>query len=179
MRSLLRRRSAKELEAWVLESLGTPLRGAVLRNVKVEDDPVADEVKIRFELAAPKFCQFLPGNLALVKLDLFTRMGMPAFPNRDRVLPLEFEGMQVVERVEIVLPDRFAAEELPSPVVIEEPFATYENRVGLREGVLGLERILTLRDMTVPATDYARVRQFVGGVAKADKGSAVLRVGAP
>ena len=179
LRSILRRRSAKELETWVLESLGAPLRGATLSEVTVNDDPVADVVQIRFELAAPKFCQFLPGNLALVKLDLFSRSGMPAFPKRERMFPVDFDGSQVRETVRLVLPGRFAAEELPAPVDIREPFASYESRVVLADGVLSLERVVTLQDTSVPQADYGRVRQFVGDVAKADKSSALLRVGAP
>jgi hypothetical protein len=176
---MLRRRTPKEIEEWVVESLGVPLRGALVKDVQVADDTAADEVKIRFDVSAPKFCQFLPGNLALVKLDLFSRSGAPAFPSRDRVSPIEFEGFQVVERVDIVLPEWFAAEELPAAVALSQPFGSYANRIEIRDGVLGLERVLTLEDASVPVADYARVRQFAGDVAKADKSSALLRVGAP
>jgi len=179
LRGLLRAKSAKELEKWILESLGVPLRGALIDNVKVTDDPLTGDVQIGFDLAAPKFCQFLPGGLVLVKLDLFSRSGLPSFPKRERVSPVEFQGMQVHEQVTITLPDRFEAEELPSPVVSIDAFASYENRVELRDGVLELDRVLTLKDACVPAAEYGRVRQFVEGVAKADKGSAVLRLAAP
>jgi hypothetical protein len=112
-------------------------------------------VQIGFELAAPKFIQLLPGGLALVKLDLFSRTGMPAFPQRERVLPVEFRAMQVHEHIRIVLPDGFEAEELPAPVVSKEAFASYENRVELRDGAPELTG-WDLEDASVPVAEYDR-----------------------
>lgn len=177
LRRLVGRLSARELEDHVTEALGSALRGAVVKEVRFSDDRKVDHSELHFAFSAPKFLQYLPGELALVKLDFFNRKGVPAFPERDRKLPVELEGLRLRELVELTLPEGFAVEEMPEATAVACPFGNYDNRFASEDGVLVFERVLKLPPARIPVADYGEVRQFLVDVGRADRVSAVLRIG--
>ncbi len=177
LRGLVRRRSTRELEEYVANILGNALRGAVVKDVKFTDDRTANRSELKFEFSAPRLLQYLPGDLALVKLDFFNRAGVPAFPEKTRRLPIDFDGLRLREVVELTLPEGLAVEEVPEKTVLECPFGSYDNHFEVGDGVLRFERVLELPPARIPTDEYSKVRQFLMDVGRADRVSAVLRMG--
>lgn len=177
LRATMRNMSLKEQQDFVTDLLVGALRGALIQRVSFKDDPTSGECRLEFSFIAPKFLQFIPGNLAIAKLDLFNRIGLPAFPEKERHRPLQFQGSQVCDRVELTLDEGLSVEELPAQTAFSADCGAYENTVDVLDRTLRFQRVLRVNPGTLPVDDYGRVRQFMQDTIKADRVSAVLRVG--
>lgn len=72
------------------------------------------------------------------------------------------------------LPARFEVDEMPEPVKLERPWAVFESDYQVKDGYLIFHRSLSVEAATVPAEEYAAVRDFFGKTAGAEHAAVVL-----
>lgn len=178
-RAKRRRHTAKELRTEMSERINETVRGAVVDDCGGTDDPATGECRIRFGFKAPHFGQPLPGGLTLVRLDVLNRDAVPSFAQKDRKLPVGLYPAIHHDEVRLQLPSGCVVDEMPEGTELGSRYGSYQSRYAVDGGSVVFERTLTLNDCTVPVNEYAALRQFLAGVAKADRAALVLRCAAP
>ncbi len=136
----------------------------------------AAPLDVRYHLTANRYSKHA-GQLLLVRpavLGLYTPKG--GDPGRQRLYPLAL-GLEEAVREEytIQLPPGLVADDLPDPVKLQSPFATFENAVTLKDGALHYKRELVIRKLEVPANQYAEYVDFFSKVGNAERAEAVLK----
>ena len=174
-RGLIRRESAKDLRTMITQRINATVRGATLGELTTSDNPLTGECRIQCRFTAARFAQMMPGGLAVVRLDVLNRDSVPAFPSKERKLPVSMKSVLVRDKVTLRLPTSFVVDELPERSEITSPYGHYESRCEVVDGAVVAYRVLALEDRTVPVAEYAALRKFLGDVAKADNSSVVLR----
>lgn len=133
---------------------------------------------VRYHLAANHYSKHA-GPLLLVRpavLGMYTLSG--GDPGRARLYPLALGKEEAVrEEYTIRLPGGLLADDLPDPVKLESSFATFENTVTLKDGVLHYRRELVIRKLEIPASEYPAYIEFFAKVANAERAEAVLKSG--
>ena len=74
----------------------------------------------------------------------------------------------------VTLPPKMKAAEIPTDVVIDQPFARYELKREAADGKIVFHRLLILKQPRVKAADYAAFKQFVWQVAAAEMETATI-----
>jgi hypothetical protein len=178
-RAMERRLSAKDLRAKLGELLNGTVRGALVKDVTSTDDPVSGDHRIGFAFASPRFGQPMPGGLTLVRLDVMSRDSVPAFPEKERRLPVGLRPLIQRDEVTLKLPPGYVVDEMPARAEVRSAYGFYEGTFAVVDGAVVAHRVLKLEDRTVPVSEYAALRQFLADVAKADRAALVLRYDAP
>ncbi len=133
---------------------------------------------VRYHLLANGYSKHA-GQLLLVRpavLGLY--MPGSGDPARRRLYPVALGAEEAVrEEYTIQLPAGLVADDLPDPVKIESPFATFENAVTLKDGALHYRRELVIRKLEVPASQYTEYLEFFSKVGNAERAEAVLKPG--
>ena len=174
-RALIRSHSAKDFRTHITDRINGTVSGASIEDLATTDDPLTGECRIKYHLSAPRFAQMMPGGLAVVRLDVLSRDTVPAFPTKERKLPIKLELLLLNDEVTLKLPAGFAVDELPDRAEFTSPYGHYESSYMVTDGVVVAHRKLRLEDRLVPVSEYAALRKFLGDVAKADHSSVVLR----
>jgi hypothetical protein len=78
----------------------------------------------------------------------------------------------------ITLPAGYKADDLPEPVHLDSPFATFESTVTMTGNTLHYTRELAIHTMVLPATDLSAYQDFFGKVSNAEREEALLKPGA-
>ncbi len=78
----------------------------------------------------------------------------------------------------ITLPAGYKAADLPDPVHLESPFATFESTVTMTGNTLHYTRELAIHTMELPASDLSAYQDFFGKVSNAEREEALLKPGA-
>jgi hypothetical protein len=76
--------------------------------------------------------------------------------------------------VKITLPSGFRVDEMPEPVSLEVPFATYSMSCKVENGKLVFTRSLVQRSALVPASEYDQVWRFFDRMGASDQAPVVL-----
>lgn len=174
-RRQVRTNSAKELRMKLTERIAATVRGAVLEDIRTADDPLSGESRIDVRFTAARYAQLMPGGLAVVRLDVLSRDGVPVFPAKERKLPIGLAPVLVRDEVVLQLPPGYVVEEMPTKAELSSPYGRYESTYESDQGTVVAHRMLQLEDRTVPVVEYAALKKFLGDVAKADRASVVLR----
>jgi hypothetical protein len=97
--------------------------------------------------------------------------------SKPRLYPVALgQEEDIREEYTIHLPAGYKPDDLPDPVKIEAPFATFENSVTLDGSTLRYTRDLTIRKLEVPASSYGEYRDFTQKVSNAERSEAVLKL---
>jgi hypothetical protein len=164
------------VEAWVAQ--GAP--GAVVQALEPIDDPDAATFRLAVEFAAPRYAQLMQGRLMIFKPALVSRRQSQFLAETDRLYPVVLSASSFTETARFSLPADFAVDELPDVVSADEAFGSYTARCRVSEGRLVYERRLLVRPVTVPVTEYDKVRRFFELVRSAEQAPVVLaRTAAP
>jgi hypothetical protein len=174
-RAKSRLNSAKDFRTYVTERINTTVGGASIEELSTSDDPLTGDCRIKYRFSAPRFAQMMPGGLAVVRLDVLSRDSVPAFPAKERKLPIELELLLQRDEVTLKLPPGFVVDELPDRSEVKSPYGHYESSYVTADDTVVVHRTLKLEDCLVPVSEYAALRKFFGDVAKADRSSVVLR----
>jgi hypothetical protein len=176
-RSSSRRHTTKDFRTHIAERLNGTVSGALIADLVTTDDPLTGECRIKYHFTAPRFAQMMPGGLTVVRLDVLSRDAVPAFPAKERKLPIKLDLLLLHDEVSLKLPRGFVVDELPDSAKFTSPYGHYESSYAVVEGAVVSHRTLQLEDRVVPVSEYAALRKFFGDVAKADHSSVVLRKG--
>lgn len=104
------------------------------------------------------------------------RFALPAMVQRRDPVELSYPFVDA-DTLRFTLPPGFAVDSMPAPVSFSNMFGSYEAAVSLQAGRLFYVRRLEISGHQVPAADYDAFRDFLLGVARADRSQVVLRAG--
>ena len=93
---------------------------------------------------------------------------------KERLEPIILNGKVYRKRVIVTLPPGFTVDEMPSPFTAEVPFARFTVAYRQESGQLVMDEELRTETVTLPATDYPKVKKFFDNVFGADSQNAVL-----
>jgi transglutaminase-like putative cysteine protease len=139
---------------------GTSL-AKVTTNVKPEDNMLA----VSLDLAADRFGQVLQGRLFVVRPGLLTSGGEYAFTSKQRATPIQLESDLRTDSIRIKTPAGFKLDELPQRASVESPYGKIQASWAVEDGEIVMQETLEIYQANVPASDYAKVRDFFDQVA--------------
>jgi hypothetical protein len=77
--------------------------------------------------------------------------------------------------VEITLPPGYVLDELPPPLNLEEPYASYHSKAEFKDGVLRYTRVFELKQLSLPASKAIELRDFYRTISDDERNSAVFK----
>jgi hypothetical protein len=84
------------------------------------------------------------------------------------------DAQACTETVRVKLPAGFEVDEMPEATKLDAPFGNYSATYEVKDGQLIFTRSLVLRSATIPAEQYAQVRNFFGRMLAAEQAPVVL-----
>ena len=151
--------------------------GASMTGLKVENvDALNKDLTTTFDLQASHFARFT-GPLLMVRPRVLGSYGLDV-DRKPRQVEIDLEQtMQGTDEYDIELPQGYVVDELPDPVKIDVGFASYVSSTELRGRVLHYSRTYTVRQVTLPAAQYAAVQQLAAAIAADEDSQAILKRG--
>ncbi|MGE5177525.1 MAG: DUF3857 domain-containing protein [Bacteroidota bacterium] len=154
--------------------LGGDRVGMTLTSLATEDSTNAFGLEAAFE--APRFARPVGGFLSLRSVVASPIRIGANWPER-RTSPLRLGLYSLHETGRIALPAGSAVDEVPTPVILETPFASYRLECRSEKGSLIVERSFAIRARTIPVSDYAAARRFFEQVRAAEAAQVLLTRG--
>ena len=116
------------------------------------------------------------GNLLILKPRIVGEKGSNILTGKKRIYPIEFPQVaRHDDEFDITLPAGYVADDLPNPVDIKCPYATYKSEVKVDGNVLRYKRTYEVKELIVPVQKLDEVRTFFHQIALDERSSAVLR----
>jgi transglutaminase-like putative cysteine protease len=117
------------------------------------------------------------GDLILVRPRVLGNFALRFLETKEaRQFPIEFEGPERdSDLFEITLPVGLEVDELPPPVNIDAGFATYSSKTEFSGKTLRYTRSIEYRDLSVPAAQAEKLKEFYRNIASDERNSAVLK----
>lgn len=147
---------------------------ATLSRITTEAHPDANQLSVDLDLAADRFGQVMQGRLLVVRPGLLASGGEYSFVSKQRTAPIELEADLRHDSIRIKLPAGFKPDEFPPPAKIESPYGSLQASWKVENGEIVMEETLEVKEAVVPASEYAKVRDFFQEVAGAHGASVVL-----
>ncbi len=160
-----------ELNAMVHEDLNEyTLTDEAIKNVRKLDEPLL----IRYKLTAPNYAQ-QAGRLLLLRPRVLGSVGDRLEPET-RKYPISFSSEGTwTDSINIALPAGYTVDELPDPVHVDLGFADYSSRVEEQGKVLRYTRKYVIKALTLPASDYGKLRRLEGEISSDESNTVVLK----
>jgi hypothetical protein len=95
-------------------------------------------------------------------------------PEQNRQQPIVLNSRLYKQKTAVKLPEGFTVDEMPAPLKQEAPFAKFSIVYRQEGGQLVVEEELRTEAVTLPASDYAKVKKFFDNVFGANNQNAVL-----
>lgn len=178
-RSSLKEQDAKDVQQSWEESLGSALPGLTLNGFQFHDPTGLNKpLDLDLRLSVASYGR-QAGTLLLVRprvLGSDVRDVPGVMEGKARLYPIEMSHPGVwKDSYDIKLPSSYAVDEMPGPVKVNMPFASYSSSVAFKGGVLHYEREYVVKQVEVPADHSADFRQLEDAIVNDEKGMAVLK----
>jgi len=163
----------KSVELSVASSLSNfQILKASVRNAHAPELPF----EWQYTLQAQKYAK-LAGDLLLVRPRIIGSEAQGFLESKEaRVNPIEFQDPELdSDTVEITLPPGYTLDELPPPVNLDEPYASYHSKAEFKDGVLHYARVFGLKQLSMPASKAPELRHFYRVIADDERNSAVFK----
>lgn len=160
----------RRINRWIVASVSA----AKVTKIAPKDDTTANTFALDVEFAADNYAQIMQGRLYVFKPALLDRLQSLSLTEPSRSQPVVLDGEAFTETASITLPSGFDVDETPDPVKLDTPFGTYATSYAVKDGKLVFTRALTLKNATLPVSDYATVRSFFEKVRAAEQAPVVL-----
>ncbi|HEX5234205.1 MAG TPA: DUF3857 and transglutaminase domain-containing protein [Silvibacterium sp.] len=129
---------------------------------------------LRYDLTASSYAKNA-GNLLLVRPRVVSSDAI-ALTDEQRRFPIEFASTgEWRDSFDLKIPAGYAVDDLPDPVSVDTPFASYRSDVKVDGDVLHYSREYIVKKLDVDATDYPELRKFEGKIYTDESRSAVLK----
>jgi transglutaminase superfamily protein/uncharacterized protein DUF3857 len=174
-RTGLRDMAAADFRKSVADDISGGQGGVTVTSLETHEDS-SGTFGIEAAFEAPRFARTIGGFLSLrpvVAAPL--RIGATWPENRTSPLRLGLYSMHETGRVR--LPEGSAVDEVPAPVVLETPFASYRLECRSEKGALTFERSFAIRARNIPVADYAAARRFFEQIRAAEATQVLLTRG--
>ncbi|WP_404420363.1 DUF3857 domain-containing protein [Nibricoccus sp. IMCC34717] len=168
--------TAERLEKFTRIHLGERYQSAALANAKRADSPEDGRYTLEFSATLPQYLQFLPGGKVIARFDLFAKQNFPVLSEATRKDPVYLEPLSISDSLTIDLQGLYDVLELPKNADLNSPYGTFRQVVAKTDSGLVVTREYEQKRCLVPPADYAKLKQFLSAVFKADRTSAVLAV---
>jgi hypothetical protein len=131
---------------------------------------------VTYKLAVDHYIQHA-GNMLLVRPSVVGMYQSQNLENgRPRLYPIALGAEEDLKEDDtITLPSGYKADDLPDPVHIEVPFATFDSAVTMNGNTLHYTRELAIHSMELPAADQSQYQAFFGKVGNAEREEALLK----
>jgi hypothetical protein len=145
---------------------------ASVANLHVADRPF----EWNYTLEAPNYAK-TAGDLLLVRPRVLGSKSSDLLETKEaRQYPVEFEGPERDTDVfEIELPAGYQLDELPSPVNLDDGFASYQSKTEIVGRTLRYTRTFEIKELSVPVSEAEKLREFYRVIADDERNSAVLK----
>ena len=163
----------KPIESLVSQSLTNfAFTKAFLVNV---DDP-SQPFGYRYSVVARDYAKFA-GNLLLVRPRVIGNYTSGILEQKEpRKYPIELDApAQYTDAFDITLPPGFEVDDLPSPVDVDNNFASYHSKTEVKDNTLHYSRTYEIKQITIPVDQMENLRKFYRIVAGDERSTAVLK----
>jgi transglutaminase-like putative cysteine protease len=174
-RTITAKRSEKEVDLYLLDMLGDKLHAGVLSKRSLDDRPDQNRYSVVFETSARDFMQHASGGLMILRLDVMGRSYIPVFPEKQRRLAIQMSSYVQDDKITFFVPEDLEVSELPRATSVEHEYGSYKQTVTYENGTVTLHRSLIIPKAEIPASDYAKLKDFLALLARADRCSLLLK----
>lgn len=174
VRSLAKRLTAPELQASVEQQLARTLGTVKVASVTPVDAPEERRFGLRMAFQADRFGQLMQSRLLIFRPGAALVGSGYFLPAVDRKRPLELRAEAAHQTVKVRLPEGFRIDEMPEAARLESPYGKYQSTWRAEGNEVVLEQSLEIQTVTVPAEQYAAVRDFFEHVYGAELAPVVL-----
>jgi len=146
------------------------LDSETVENVQAPEKPLVMD----YQVTASSYAKNA-GNLLLVRPRV---IGTDAYGlvDKPRRYPISFDGLGTWEDdFGVKIPAGYTVDDLPDPVNVDVGFATYRSEVKAQGGVLHYHREYVLKQLTLPASDYASLQKLEEAITTDENSDAVLK----
>ncbi|HEX8493826.1 MAG TPA: DUF3857 and transglutaminase domain-containing protein [Pyrinomonadaceae bacterium] len=158
------------IEAWITRGA----TGAKLSKVEPSDSSAEGRFALDVEFTAGAYAQLMQERLLVFKPAIVSRRESLFLTKGTRTHPVVLDSHAYAETVRIKLPAGFEVDELPDALKLDTPFGTYASTYEVKDNQLVFTRTMTQRAATIPAAQYAAVRNFYERIRAAEQAPVVL-----
>ncbi len=160
----------KIIEMWVTRGVS----GARVTKVEPVDGKTDGHFALDVDFSAASYAQLMQNRLLVFKPAIVSRRDALVLTQPARKYPIVIDSNAFTETVRVKLPEGFDVDELPDPLKLDTAFGNYTASYDVKDGQLLFTRKLTMRAMTIPASDYATVRNFFERIRAVEQSPVVL-----
>ncbi len=163
----------KPIESLMAQSFPSfTLTSASIRNLHAHDQPL--DWHYNFEV--PMFAEASGDILTLRPCVLGSKASGLLETKEARENDVEFEGPhQDTDLFEISLPPGYVVDDMPQPLDIDYPYASYHSKTELAGRTLRYTRSFEIKQVTVPVARAAELKQFFRAILNEERAVVVLR----
>jgi hypothetical protein len=147
--------------------------GVTVKTVTMEGNDES-RLAVKLDLTAERFGQMMQDRLLIVRPGTLSSGGEYYFTSRKRSSPVKLEADLRHDSIKLKVPEGFKLDELPAPAKVDSAYGSIQATWAVRDGEILMEQTLEIRDMVVPASDFAQVRDFFDKVAGLEGAPVVL-----
>ena len=173
-RSRLRQLSAPDYNRMIEGWISRGASGAKTTKIAPTDDVGGGKFSLNVEFAANSYAQIMQERLMVFRPAIIGRLDRLSFTEGKRFNPYMINATSYSESVKIKLPAGFSVDEMPEATKLEAPFGKYNASYELSGEHIVFTRSLKLNRHTVPAENYASIRDFFGRMHAAEQSPVVL-----
>ena len=161
-----------QVRAWVNDSVPA----AKILKTDATDSQEQGTFDLAVEFTARNYAKMMRDKLLMFKPAIVERRDFVPLTKPTRAYPVVIEPRAYSETAVIAIPDGYAVDELPPPMEATESFGHYkaETTFDAAKRQVLYHRTLERKAAEVPASDYAKVRQFFETIYKAEQTPVVL-----
>jgi len=175
LRLTLSMNSQKDQQQAMEESLQQDFSSFTLDRETVENVQALEKpLEMDYQVTASSYAKNA-GNLLLVRPRV---IGSDAYGlvDKPRRYPISFEGLGTwQDDFDVKIPAGYTVDDLPDPVNVDVGFATYRSEVKAQGDVLHYHREYVLKQLTLPASDYASLQKLEAAITSDENSDAVLK----
>jgi hypothetical protein len=160
----------KAIEAWISQSVPA----AEVSGLEYKFDAAANTFRTQLKFKAPSFAKVMRGKLWMVRSAPVPFRGTPNVNKADREQPLIVRPLFLEESVDWTMPANLKLDELPDADALETAYGKYRSSWKANGPAIRVERHLTLESSIIPASEYAKARQFFSRFRGAEAAPIVL-----
>lgn len=165
----------KDLESYSREFLSERLHGSKLVERCFKDDTVNNRVSLKLKSLTKDALQHAPGDLIIMRMDVFGRSFTPTLSEKDRQQDIQLCPLLCEDELVLSLPPQLEVNELPRASKVEHEYGRYVQEVRTEGDKVIIKRTLEYSVQQIPAVNYSKLKAFLASLARADKGALLLK----
>jgi hypothetical protein len=158
------------IERWIAQGA----TGVRVSKIEPVDQPNEGKFSLAADFNAPAYGQVMQGRLLVFRPAIVSRRESLSLTEPVRKHPVVLTPQAYSETTKVKLPGGFAVDEMPDAVKLETAFGSYTTTYVVNDGELVFTRTLVVKQATIPAADYAKVRSFFERIRSAEQSPVVL-----